>query len=152
MAYKLPNPERERTERNRELRRLRERTEAGQERAERAATLAVVFHDERDINHVMELAQIVIDDAEDGIATLIEAYLHGVDGAEDRMERLAMLCNVARWTDQGPLGTAARDMGMAAATTWVSGVQDEVEQADRLSLIERRFDADLRRAVQDRIG
>ena len=40
MAYKLPNPERERTERNRELKRLRNPDE--EDRVERAAALMLV--------------------------------------------------------------------------------------------------------------
>ncbi len=151
MAYKLPNPERERTERNRELKRLRTKTEPGQERAERAAELAVIFHDERDINHVMELAQLVLDDADDGVATLTAAYLDGITGVEDQMERLAMLSNIGRWTEWATLETAARNRGVEAAVRWVGAVRDEIEQAERLSVVERRFDADLRRAVQEQL-
>jgi hypothetical protein len=151
MAYKVPNPERERTERNRELKRLRTKTAPGRERAERAAELVVAFHEERDINSVMELAQLVVDDVDDGIAVLLNAYVGEVPGTEDRMERLAMLCNVARWADLPDLEAAAREQGVEAAASWAGSVTDEMEQADRLTLIERRFDADLRRAVQERL-
>ena len=151
MAYKVPNPDRERTERNRELKRLRTKTEPGRERAERAAGLMVAFHEERDINHVMELAQLVCDDVDDGIDVLMGAYLDDVEGAEDQMERLAMLCNVARWTDLSGLESAARERGVEAAAVWAGAVVDEIEQAERLTIIERRFDADLRKVVQDRL-
>ena len=151
MAYKVPNPDRERTERNRELKRLRDKTDPGRERAERAASLAVEFHEERDINSVMELIQMVTADVEDAIDVLVAAYLADVDGTEDRMERLAMLCNVARWTELSALEVAARELGVEAASAWAGAVSDELEQAERLTLIERRFDADLREVVQGRL-
>lgn len=152
MAYKLPNPERERTERRRELKRLRTKTEPGRERAERAADLAVVFHDERDINHVMELAQLVLDDVDDGEDVLLSAYLHQVEGQEEQMERLAMLANVGRWIAVSSLERMARDRGAESATSWVDSVKDEIERAERLSVIERRFDEDLRKTVQQRLS
>lgn len=152
MAYKLPNPERERTERNRELKRLRTKAEPGPARAARAAELAVAFHEERSINDVMELVQLVLDDADDGIAVLIETYVRDTRDVEERMERLAMLANVARWIDAEGLSEAARAQGTDAAATWAGSVIDEMDQAERLSTIERRFDADLRRAVQDRLA
>lgn len=152
MAYKLPNPERERTERNRELKRLRTKAEPGRERATRAADLAVAFHEERSINDVMELVQLVLADVDDGIAVLIEAYLRDTRDVEERMERLAMLANVARWVDAEELTATARAQGTEVATAWAGSVVDEMEQAERLSVIERRFDADLRRAVQDRLA
>ncbi|CAN5154550.1 hypothetical protein BH23ACT9_BH23ACT9_27260 [soil metagenome] len=148
MAYKLPNPERERTERNRELKRLRDKAEPGRERALQAADLAVVFNEERSINHVMELAQLVIGDIDDGVAVLVAAYLEGTRNNEDRMERLAMLASVGRWIDVDALQDAARARGVEAATAWCAAVDDEIEQAERLSVIERRFDADVRREVQ----
>lgn len=148
MAYKLPNPERERTERNRELKRLRSPDE--EDRVQRAAALMLVFHDERDINHVMELAQIVMDDAEDGVDVLVTTYLEDVADAEDRMERLAMLANVGRWIESAPLEDAARDRGVAVAADWCGQVNDEIDRAERFSVVERRFDADVRKAVQAR--
>ncbi|HUG85215.1 MAG TPA: hypothetical protein VMM13_11660 [Euzebya sp.] len=151
MAYKLPNPERERTERNRELKRLRSKVQPGPERARRAAELAVAFHEERSINDVMALVQLVIDDSEDGVALLMETYQRDLRGTEERMERLAMLANVAHWTDLEALEEASRSEGIAAATTWCAAVDDEMERAERLSLVERRFDADLRQAVQARL-
>lgn len=151
MAYKLPNPERERTERNRELKRLRTKTEPGRERAERAAELAVDFHEERAINHVMELAQLIMSDVEDGVDVMMAAYLYEVQGFEDRMERLAMLANVGRWTQIEALEATARKRGIDAAVSWTGSVQDEIEQAERLSIVERRFDDDLRKAVQARL-
>ncbi len=152
MAYKLPNPDRERAERNRELKRLRTKADPGQERAEKAAELAVVFHEERDINHVMELAQLVLTDAEDGVETLIAAYLHEVTGTEDQMERLAMVANVGRWTELDMLQSAARDRGVEVAASWAGAVTDEIERAERFSVIERRFDAEMREAVQARLA
>ena len=134
MAYKLPNPERERTERNRELKRLRNPDE--EDRVERAAALMLVFHEERDINHVMELAQIVIDAADE------------VVDDEDRMERLAMLANVGRWIESSPLENAARDRGVTVAADWCAQVNDEIDRAERFSVVERRFDAEVRKAVQ----
>ena len=148
MAYKLPNPERERTERNRELKRLRSPDE--EDRVQRAAALMLVFHDERDINHVMELAQIVMDDAEDGVDVLVTTYLEDVADAEDRMERLAMLANVGRWIESAPLEDAARDRGVAVAADWCGQVNDEIDRAERFSVVERRFDADVRKAVDAR--
>lgn len=148
MAYKLPNPERDRTERNRELKRLRGKTEPGRERAERAAELALAFHEERSINDVMELVQLVLDDVDDGIAVLLAAYDVGIRGVEDRMERLAMLANVAGWIDADELVTAAREEGLQAAVEWCRAVVDEMERAERLSIVERRFDAALRERVQ----
>ena len=150
MAYKLPNPERERTEKNRELKRLRTKEEPGPERAARAAELAVWFHDERSINHVMELAQLVLGDLGDdeGADVLIEAYLDSAQTEEDRMEQLASLANVGRWIDHEGLLGAARRRAMTAAAGWVGSVADEVEQAERLSLVQRRFDEDFRKAVQ----
>ena len=148
MAYKLPNPERERTERNRELKRLRSPDE--EDRVQRAAALMLVFHDERDIKHVMELAQIVMDDAEDGVDVLVTTYLEDVADAEDRMERLAMLANVGRWIESAPLEDAARDRGVAVAADWCGQVNDEIDRAERFSVVERRFDADVRKAVQAR--
>lgn len=151
MAYKVPNPERERTERNRELKRLR-KGEDEPDRVERAATLAVKFHEERDINHVMELAQLVLADADDGVQVLLDTYLDGVEGVEDQMERLAMLANVGRWIGIDALEGAARESGVAVAARWVRVVADEIDRAERLSVVERRFDADLRRAVQEQLG
>lgn len=151
MAYKVPNPERERTERNRELKRLRTKVEPGPDRAQRAAELAVAFHEERDINHVMELAQMVVDDVGDGVDVLLRAYQDGVEGAEDRMERLAMLVNVGRWTDLEVLEAAAREQGVTAAATWVGAMGDEIERAERLTVVERRFDAELRQQVAARL-
>ncbi|MGI9018706.1 MAG: hypothetical protein ACR2HR_16645 [Euzebya sp.] len=151
MAYKLPNPERERTERNRELKRLRSKTEPGRERAERAADLAVAFHEERSINQVMELAQLILADVDDGVQVLLSAYLYQVTAVEDQMERLAMLANVGRWIDVAALEQAARTQGTDAAVRWAGMVSDEIERAERLSLVERRFDADLRIAVQDQL-
>ncbi len=151
MAYKLPNPERERTERNRELKRLRGKTEPGRERATQAAELAVAFHEERSINDVMELAQMVLDDVDDGVALLLETYLRDTRDVEERMERLAMLANIGRWIDRDDLYTVARTEGTEVATTWVGAIVDETLQADRLSIIERRFDTHLRQAVQDRL-
>ncbi|MEE8601155.1 hypothetical protein [Euzebya tangerina] len=148
MAYKLPNPERERTERRRELKRLRTKTDPGPERAERSAELAVIFHEHREINHVMELAQLVVEDVDDGVGVLLSAYLDGVEGVEDQMERLAMLANVGRWTELTDLEAAARDKGLDAAVRWTRSVDDEIEQAERLSVVERRFDEDLRKQVQ----
>lgn len=148
MAYKLPNPERERTERRRELKRLRNKIEPGPERAEQAAQLAVVFHEERSINHVMELAQLVMDDAEDGVTVLLDAYLREVPGTFDQMERLAMLFNVGRWTDITAIEEAARTRGADVAAKWTSAVEDEIERAERLSVVERRFDEAFRKAVQ----
>ncbi|WP_370325506.1 hypothetical protein [Euzebya sp.] len=152
MAYKLPNPERERTERNRELKRLRTKTDPGRERAERAAELAVWFHDERSINHVMELAQLVLDDVDDGVEVLLDAYLDDVRGVEDQMERLAMLANVGRWIDEADLEAAARARGADAAARWTGAVGDEIERAERLTVVERRFDAELREAVQRQLA
>lgn len=152
MAYKVPNPERERTERNRELKRLRTKVEPGPDRAQRAAELAVAFHEERDINHVMELAQMVVDDVGDGVDVLLRAYQDGVEGAEDRMERLAMLVNVGRWTDLEVLEAAAREQGVTAAATWVGAMGDEIERAERLTVVERRFDAELRQQVAARLA
>lgn len=151
MAYKLPNPERERTQRNRELKRLRTKAEPGRERAERAAELAVAFHEERAINHVMELAQLVVGDIDDGVEVLVSAYLEDVDGNEDHMERMAMLANVGRWTDLAALESTARERGIAAAVAWTGSVDDEIEQDERLSVVERRFDDVLRKAVQQRL-
>ena len=144
MAYKLPNPERIRSERNRELKKLRNGDDEP-DRVERAAALAVTFHDERDINHVMELAQLVLDHADDGVGLLTAAYLDEVEGAEDRMERLAMLANVGRWT-------TANARGVEEATAWVAAMSDEIDRADRLSVVERRFDAEVRKAVQAQLG
>lgn len=151
MAYKLPNPERDRTERNRELKRLRSKTEPGRERAERAAELALAFHEERSINDVMELVQLVLDDVDDGIAVLLAAYEVGIRGVEDRMERLAMLANVAGWIDADALVAAARQEGLEASVEWCGAVVDEMERAERLSIVERRFDAALREQVQARL-
>jgi hypothetical protein len=154
MAYKLPNPERERTERNRELKRLRAGGDPGEaaDRAVRAADLAVVFHEERSINQVMELTQMVLDGVDDGIDVLVTAYLAGTRNAEEQMERLAMLANTARWIETDALAQTARTMGVEAAVSWCTGVDDEIEQADRLSLVERRFDAEFRREVQQQLG
>ncbi|WP_341253492.1 hypothetical protein [Euzebya pacifica] len=146
MAYKLPNPERERTERNRELKRLRNPDE--EDRVERAAALMLVFHEERDINHVMELAQIVIDAADEGVDVMVTTYLHEVVDDEDRMERLAMLANVGRWIESSPLENAARDRGVTVAADWCAQVNDEIDRAERFSVVERRFDAEVRKAVQ----
>lgn len=148
MAYKLPNPERERTERNRELKRLRSPDE--EDRVQRAAALMLVFHEERDINHVMELAQIVMDAADDGVDVLVTTYLEDVADAEDRMERLAMLANVGRWIESAALEDVARDRGVAVAADWCGQVNDEIDRAERFSVVERRFDADVRKAVQAR--
>lgn len=148
MAYKLPNPERERTERNRELKRLRSPDE--EDRVQRAAALMLVFHEERDINHVMELAQIVMDAADDGVDVLVTTYLEDVVDAEDRMERLAMLANVGRWIESAALEDVARDRGVAVAADWCGQVNDEIDRAERFSVVERRFDADVRKAVQAR--
>lgn len=146
--YKIPNPDRERTERNRELKRLRSKTEPGPERAAQAAALALAFHDERQINAVMELAQLVMADADDGIAVLVGAYLDEVQGAEDTMERLAMLANVARWVEDEALEAAVRDRGVEAATAWCRQVEDEIERMERFEVVERRFDEALRIDVQ----
>lgn len=155
MAYKVPNPERERTERNRELKRIRagdERVGDAAERVQRAAELAVVFHEERDINHVMELAQLVVDQSEDGVRVLMATYTHEVTDVEDRMERLAMLLNVARWIDNEGLEQAARAEGETVAADWCAHMTDEIDRAERFSVVERRFDADLRKAVQARLA
>lgn len=150
MAYKVPNPERERAERNRELKRLRKPEES--DRVSRATELMLTFHLERDINHVMELAQLVLELDEDPVATLLEAYTAGVADVEDRMERLAMLANVGRWVDTPALEDAARDAGVEVAIDWCGLVSDEIDRMERLGVVERRFDADLRRAVQQRLG
>ncbi len=151
MAYKLPNPERIRSERNRELKKLRNGDDEP-DRVERAAALAVTFHDERDINHVMELAQLVLDHADDGVGLLTAAYLDEVEGAEDRMERLAMLANVGRWITSSDLESTANARGVEEATAWVAAMSDEIDRADRLSVVERRFDAEVRKAVQAQLG
>lgn len=151
MAYKLPNPERVRSERNRELKKLRTKPDEP-DRVERAAALAVVFHEERDINHVMELAQLVLDLTDDGVEVLTEAYLDEVSGVEDRMERLAMLANVGRWISHDRLEQAANGQGIEEATAWVDAMTDEIDRAERLTVVERRFDAEVREAVQERLG
>ena len=148
MAYKLPNPERDRTERRRELKRLRTKTEPGRDRAERSAELAVIFHENREINHVMELAQLIVGDVDDGIDVLVTAYLDGVEGTMDQMERLAMLSNVGRWTDMTDLESEARSKGLEVAVAWTTQVEDDIEQAERLSVVERRFDEAFRKEVQ----
>lgn len=148
MAYKIPNPDRERTERNRELKRLRNKTEPGPERAELAADLAVRFHEERAINEAMELAQMVRDDVDDGVAVLTAAYLDDVEGVEDQMERIAMLANVARWIDDDDLEASVRRRGIDVSVRWCEQTQDEIERMERFEVIERRFDEDLRREVQ----
>lgn len=150
MAYKLPNPERARTERNRELKRLRKDDEP--DRVPRAAALAVAFHEERDINHVMELAQMVRSLADDGVATLMAAYLDQVEAIEDQFERLAMLANVGRWINDEVLESTARETGVDVAVKWCAPIADEIEQAERLGIVERRFDADLRKAVQTHLA
>lgn len=151
MAYKLPNPERVRSERNRELKKLRTKPDEP-DRVERAAALAVVFHEERDINHVMELAQLVLDLTEDGVEVLTGAYLDEVTGVEDRMERLAMLANVGRWITHDGLEQAANGQGIEEAAAWVDAMTDEIDRAERLTVVERRFDAEVRQAVQERLG
>ena len=151
MAYKLPNPERVRSERNRELKKLRTKPDEP-DRVERAAALAVVFHEERDINHVMELAQLVLDLTDDGVEVLTEAYLDEVSGVEDRMERLAMLANVGRWISHDRLEQSANGQGIEEATAWVDAMTDEIDRAERLTVVERRFDAEVREAVQERLG
>lgn len=146
MAYKLPNPERERTERNRELKRLRGGDE--EDRIARAASLALTFHEERDINHVMELAQMVLDATSDGATVLLDTYVAEVEDPEDRMERLAMLANVGRWIESEEIEQLARTQGIEVAADWCRAVSDEIDRAERVSVVERRFDADLRKAVQ----
>ena len=107
-----------------------------------------MFHEERDINHVMELAQIVMDAADDGVDVMVTTYLHEVVDDEDRMERLAMLANVGRWIESTPLENAARDRGVTVAADWCAQVNDEIDRAERFSVVERRFDAEVRKAVQ----
>ena len=43
---------------------------------------------------------------------------------------------------------AARDRGVTVAADWCAQVNDEIDRAERFSVVERRFDAEVRKAVQ----
>lgn len=110
----------------------------GPERARQLAELARELHDNRELNLAMDTGRLAIEDADGSVMPLVAAYVRH-ERADHTIEDLAMLADLGRWLDSGPLTTLVRTMAFERGLDWC-GCTDGRERERRIDTVRRRFD------------